>query len=148
MTVDAGPAARRPFPVVTPALRRLAHLAALAALAAWALALGRWLRAPDPGASLWGLIAVAAVLGLALRQVYAREHVALERDHEDDARLDLNAAGAEELVRLPGVGPVMAARILTERETGGPFASVEDLTRVPGVGAARVRILLEHARAG
>ena len=70
------------------------------------------------------------------------------RDDEDDARLDLNAAGPAELVRLPGVGPVIAERIVTERDAHGPFASVEDLTRVPGLGAARVRILLGHARAG
>jgi competence ComEA-like helix-hairpin-helix protein len=147
MAVDAGPAAGRPFPVVTPPLRRLAHLAALAALAAWALAFGRWLRAPDPGVSLWALIIVATALGLALHRVYARDREEPARP-EADARLDLNAAGAEELVRLPGVGPVMAARILAERETGGPFASLEDLARVPGVGAARVRVLAEHARAG
>jgi competence ComEA-like helix-hairpin-helix protein len=150
MAVDAGPAAPRPFPVMTPALRRVTHLAALAALAAWALAFGRWLRAPDPGASLWALIVIATALGLALHRVYGRRQEEVEEVARPEAavRLDVNAAGAEELVRLPGVGPVMAARIVAERQTGGPFASLEDLTRVPGVGAARVRVLAEHARAG
>lgn len=59
--------------------------------------------------------------------------------------LDLNHATAGELTRLPGIGPVLAARIVAARETGGPFASVDDLRRVGGVGAAkleRVRALL------
>lgn len=57
--------------------------------------------------------------------------------------LDLNQATADELTRLPGIGPVLAARIVAARETGGPFASVDDLRRVGGVGAAK----LERVRA-
>lgn len=48
--------------------------------------------------------------------------------------LDLNRATAEELQGLPGIGPVLAARILSWRETHGPFTSVEDLLAVPGIG--------------
>jgi competence ComEA-like helix-hairpin-helix protein len=142
---------------MTPALRRLAHLTALAAIAAWALALGRWLRAPDAGASLFGLLLVAAALMTALSRLYRPGGVTAvrwpgatedrEADDPGDARVDLNAAGDEELQRLPGVGPVVAGRILAERAAGGPFASVEDLTRVPGLGPARVRALVEQARA-
>jgi competence ComEA-like helix-hairpin-helix protein len=134
---------------VTGALRRLALLAAPAALAAWALAVGRWLRAPDAGASLLGLVVVTAVLAVALGRLYRPGGVtALRWPAEADDRMDLNAAGAAELVRLPGVGPVLAERIMAEREAGGPFTSVEDLTRVPGLGPARVRALAGQARAG
>lgn len=52
--------------------------------------------------------------------------------------VDLNQATADELTRLPGIGPVLAARIVAARETSGPFASVDDLRRVGGVGAAKL----------
>lgn len=52
------------------------------------------------------------------------------------ALLDLNAATAEELDRLPGVGPVIAARIITWRSEHGRFRSVEQLKDVAGVGAS------------
>lgn len=48
--------------------------------------------------------------------------------------LDLNKATAAELEKLPGIGPVLAARIVSWREAHGPFQSVEDLLAVPGIG--------------
>lgn len=63
-----------------------------------------------------------------------------------DTRVNLNAASADELEQLPGVGPVLAARIVADRELNGPFADVEDLARVPGVGPAIVSALGDVAR--
>lgn len=51
--------------------------------------------------------------------------------------VDLNRASADELTRLPGIGPALATRIVEAREAA-PFSSVEDLRRVRGVGAARL----------
>jgi competence protein ComEA len=48
--------------------------------------------------------------------------------------LDLNTATAAELDGLPGIGPVLAERIVEHRTTQGPFRSVEELDDVPGVG--------------
>ncbi|HEX7126664.1 MAG TPA: helix-hairpin-helix domain-containing protein [Thermodesulfobacteriota bacterium] len=48
--------------------------------------------------------------------------------------LDLNADAAADLDRLPGIGPVLAARIVADRARRGPFTSVQALVRVPGVG--------------
>jgi competence protein ComEA len=47
-----------------------------------------------------------------------------------DSPLDLNAATYEELQRLPGIGPVLAERIIAHR----PYKKVADLDRVPGIG--------------
>src|SRR5437868_3991654 len=57
--------------------------------------------------------------------------------------LDVNRAGAPELARLPGIGPILAARIVQAR----PFATLEDLARVPGLRRAtleRLRRLLDR----
>jgi competence protein ComEA len=47
--------------------------------------------------------------------------------------INVNDAAAEELQRLPGVGPVMASRIVAERQKK-PFQAPEDLRRVSGIG--------------
>lgn len=52
--------------------------------------------------------------------------------------LDLNQAGAAQLELLPGIGPVIAARIVVDRAERGPFASVQELVRVRGIGEATV----------
>jgi competence protein ComEA len=51
-----------------------------------------------------------------------------------DDRVDINRAGADELVRLPGVGPAIAERIVTYRDANGPFATFDDLEAVSGIG--------------
>jgi competence protein ComEA len=58
-----------------------------------------------------------------------------------DGRVRLNLAGIEELETLPGVGPVLAERIIAYREQHGPFAVVEDLLDVPGIGEGKLAAL-------
>ena len=55
---------------------------------------------------------------------------------------NLNSATVAELDALPGVGPVLAQRIVDHREQG-PFASVDELDDVPGIGPARAAELAE-----
>jgi competence protein ComEA len=52
--------------------------------------------------------------------------------------LDLNHASAADLRRLPGVGPVLAGRIVESRQANGPFTSIDDLRRVTGIGASKL----------
>jgi competence protein ComEA len=47
--------------------------------------------------------------------------------------VDINRASAEELQRLPGVGPAMSARMIEARQQK-PFRAVDDLRRVHGIG--------------
>lgn len=64
-----------------------------------------------------------------------------DAEHSDGGLINLNQADAEALEQLPGVGPVLAARIVADREANGPFASLKDLGRVAGVGEAVVGAL-------
>ena len=58
------------------------------------------------------------------------------------AGVDVNTASLEELQKVRGIGPAMAARIVAARAPG-PFRDTEDLQdRVRGFGPARVRQLL------
>jgi len=52
--------------------------------------------------------------------------------------VDINRAGQAELTALPGIGEVLALRILAYREENGPFTAAEDLLNVDGIGQKRM----------
>lgn len=58
-----------------------------------------------------------------------------EAEPEISYPLDLNAATAEELETLPGVGAILAERIVSYREAVGGFQSLEELQQVNGIGS-------------
>jgi len=51
--------------------------------------------------------------------------------------ININRATAGELDALPGIGPVLASRIIDYRKTNGPFLSVDELQKVSGIGSAK-----------
>jgi len=53
-------------------------------------------------------------------------------------KLDLNLATAEELQGLPGIGPVLAQRVVEQRTAHGRFRTVDDLRDVKGIGKKRM----------
>lgn len=57
--------------------------------------------------------------------------------------LDLNRATAQELTTLPGIGEVLAQRIVDYREAHGSFQSVEELIAVEGIGEGKLEKLRE-----
>jgi len=63
-------------------------------------------------------------------------------------RVDVDRAPADELQRLPRVGPALARRIVAEREAHGPFGTLEALRRVTGVGPRLLRDLESHVTFG
>lgn len=62
-----------------------------------------------------------------------------------DGRVNINTASSAQLEELPGVGPVLAERIVAYREQHGPFASVTALEAVTGFGPAVVAGLADAA---
>lgn len=55
--------------------------------------------------------------------------------------VDLNRATARQLDGLPGVGPVLASRIIDFRQRKGGFRSISELRTVPGIGEKRYSAL-------
>ncbi|MBW8771751.1 MAG: helix-hairpin-helix domain-containing protein, partial [Gemmatimonadetes bacterium] len=106
-------------------------------------ALLHWRGKPDvaPGAVAFR---VADPAGLARQQ-----HLAATRNAEvgEGEMVDLDRATAGELVRLPGVGPSLAKRIVVERDRNGPFGGPSCLdARVPGVGEGFLQRTGPHLR--
>lgn len=66
----------------------------------------------------------------------------------DVAPLDINAASAEELADLPGIGEVLARRIVDYRTANGPFETVEELLSVSGIGEKKLAGLEGRITAG
>lgn len=58
--------------------------------------------------------------------------------------LDINAASAEELDYLPGIGSAVAQRIVQWREDNGPFQQLTDLMNVEGIGPSRLEEMLPY----
>jgi competence protein ComEA len=58
--------------------------------------------------------------------------------------VDVNTATAQDLEALPGVGPVMAQRLVQYRQTHGPFKTLDDLLAVAGVGKQKLARLKPH----
>lgn len=70
------------------------------------------------------------------------ERTALTEDIRPELeRINLNAATAEDLMELPGIGEELAARIVEYREANGPFRTVEQLTEVSGIGQGKLAAL-------
>lgn len=63
-----------------------------------------------------------------------------------DGIISLNRATASELEELPGVGPVLAERIVSFREQNGRFETVEGLLEVPGIGEAKLAAIRDLVR--
>jgi competence protein ComEA len=63
-----------------------------------------------------------------------------------DGLIAINRATIAELEALPGVGPVLAGRIVAYREEHGPFRAVEDLLDVPGIGESKLASIRDLIR--
>ena len=55
----------------------------------------------------------------------------------DVGHVDINHGTADDLRRLPGIGPVLAERIIRHRQEHGKFSSIRDIQNVKGIGAKK-----------
>lgn len=67
---------------------------------------------------------------------------------DGDGVVDLNTADAAALESLPGVGPVLAGRILAWRVEHGRFTSVDELGEVSGIGEKMLSQIRDRVRIG
>ena len=94
-------------------------------------------RAPEPGRDGSGAIPLAPDPGAAAGGDRPR-------DRPEIGRVDLNRASVEELDRLPGVGPVLAHRIVEHRRRQGRIREVDELLAVRGIGPRLIERLRPH----
>jgi competence protein ComEA len=62
--------------------------------------------------------------------------------------IDLNAADANQLASIPGIGPTLASRIVEFRRVNGPFASLDELADVAGMTQRRIDALAAYVTVG
>lgn len=62
--------------------------------------------------------------------------------------ININEAGVEEFSVLPGIGEVLAQRIVDYRNENGAFQSVDDLLNVKGIGKKRFEDIIDLITVG
>jgi competence ComEA-like helix-hairpin-helix protein len=129
--------------------RQAALVLALVVAAGVALALGEWRRPYPETADLPERAhRTPAVIALPRPPPDSRELLPALRSGgratAAEAPVDLNQASAADLTRVPGIGAVLADRIVAARDAGGRFASVDELRRVAGIGGARLARARPH----
>lgn len=132
--------------MLTPAERRGALVVVLLVLLGAARDLVRVRRAPpDHGVGRPVETRIDEAVEAPLR---ARPSPGPEPADSAGARLDLNRATERELDGLPGIGPVLAGRIVEHRRRHGAFRRIEDLAAVRGIGPRLLERLRDRVRAG
>ena len=96
----------------------------------------------DPGAlNLAARIGDGETVIIPDRSMATPESAQAEAESAGAGPVNVNTADAPQLETLPGIGPVLAERIIAEREQNGPFTTIDDLTRVDGISVTTIEEL-------
>ncbi|HDZ77216.1 MAG TPA: helix-hairpin-helix domain-containing protein [Candidatus Omnitrophica bacterium] len=88
------------------------------------------------------VVAAAALLGLVLSFLFkaapsAGRIYAASFDTET-SRININSAGKEQLITLPGIGPKIAEKIIDYREKEGKIYDIKELKQINGIGDKKI----------
>jgi len=98
------------------------------------------------GVKFLGAVLMFAIAALALAPVAARG--AAPPAPPTGEKVNINTAGVDELVTLPGIGKAYAERIVEYRQKNGPFKKVEDIINVRGIGEKTFERIKERLTIG
>jgi len=114
----------------------------------------RWLRGDETAAgeiptassyaasdSMFAALSAAADADTLREAAPGRTRAPARKPRLDSASIDINAAAAADLVKLPGIGDALARRIISFRDEHGRFSRVEDLMQVSGIGKKKFQAL-------
>ena len=97
-----------------------------------------WIQPRDQGGVF--VLAVSLLVMMICYWVYLGGHrgglIEIDRAKPLQAKflVDINRADWPEIIQLPGLGEVLAQRVLADRRDNGPFRDVDELVRVEGIG--------------
>jgi competence protein ComEA len=58
--------------------------------------------------------------------------------------IDINNKCREDIEKIPGIGPVIAERIINYISQNGPLKEIEELLNVKGIGKAKLKIIKHY----
>jgi competence protein ComEA len=98
-------------------------------------------RAVDAIAAAGGPLRATKLINLNLarvlfdgEQIIVGNHQLQPNSSSQSGKVNLNLATSSQLEQLPGIGPVIAGRILQHRDENGPFRQISDIQQVAGIG--------------
>lgn len=71
-------------------------------------------------------------------------YIPREGEEQSPQKIDINRAEPWLLEALPGIGEVLAQRIVDYRSENGPFRRIEDLLKVSGIGEATLEKIRDY----
>ena len=102
-----------------------------------------WRRLLEPAAVLiMAAVLLGSVLVIAWRRHRLGGDVRVVKAQSAPFRVNVNRAGSEELMLLPGIGEVRAQRILAARQNG-PFATLDEVRAASGLSEKQFQPLLD-----